>query len=359
MNGGFCNITIIRPNGKIISVNSTVINGNLTSNLISTSGWKEGTGSITIFWTDGSAFGYSKFTFSMTKISFPWAILLSIIIGIIITVPTSLYVLRKLEERNWEKSLLYIFGLTKEGGSLFGKTFRIDLQDPALISGMIAAITNFVTETMKSKKALRVIDHEDKKVILSHGPNYIIALMAEKDLNIIRKAYGADAIGIDIQIQNNDIIADGRFLCFKDNTFDAVIAITTLAFVREEEKMLKEIWRVLKNNGKLLLLLYNNSPSIFLRKILKISGAGIWTPDFYGGYRKFHNMNEITSLLKSLNFRIEIAYYTNFAVLLLNRFPKFVEWVFRNESRISKMWIARMIAKRIVVIARAEKEKDE
>ncbi|MHA1788243.1 MAG: hypothetical protein ACTSXT_03340, partial [Candidatus Helarchaeota archaeon] len=164
----------------------TVINGNLTSNLISTSGWKEGTGSITIFWTDGSAFGYSKFSFSMIKISFPWAILLSIIIGIIITVPTSLYVLRKLEERNWEKSLLYIFGLTKEGGSLFGKTFRIDLQDPALISGMIAAITNFVTETMKSKKALRVIDHEDKKVILSHGPNYIIALMAEKDLNIIR-----------------------------------------------------------------------------------------------------------------------------------------------------------------------------
>ena len=81
-----------------------------------------------------------------------------------------------------------------------------------------------------------------------------------RDLNIIRKAYGADAIGIDIQIQNNDIIADGRFLCFKDNTFDAVIAITTLAFVREEEKMLKEIWRVLKNNGKLLLLLYNNSP---------------------------------------------------------------------------------------------------
>ena len=69
-------------------------------------------------------------------------------------------------------------------------------------------------------------------------------------------------------------------------------------------------------------------------------------------------MNEITSLLKILNFRIEVAYYTNFAVLLLNRFPKFVEWFFRNESRISKMWLARMIAKRIVVIARAEKEKD-
>ena len=69
-------------------------------------------------------------------------------------------------------------------------------------------------------------------------------------------------------------------------------------------------------------------------------------------------MREITSLLKKLNFRIESAYYTNFAVLLLDRFPKFVEWVFGNESGISKMWIARMIAKRIVVIARAEKEKD-
>ena len=98
-----------------------------------------------------------------------------------------------------------------------------------------------------------------------------------RDLNILRKAYGANAVGVEVYGLNADILSDGRFLCFKDNTFDAVIAITTLAFVKEEELMLREIRRVLKQDGKLLLLLFNNSLSLLMRKILKCSGAGVWT----------------------------------------------------------------------------------
>jgi len=187
MDDGICNITLVRPDGIQMVINSFLNNGVLLSDIISTSNWKEGTCKATIFWTDGAAFGYITYSFSVVKISFPWIILFAVLGVVGAAIPASFYVKRKIEERNWEKSLLYIFGLTKDGGSIFGKTFRLELQDPALISGMIAAITNFVTETMKSKKALRVIDHEDKKVLLSHGPNYIIALMAEKDLNIIRK----------------------------------------------------------------------------------------------------------------------------------------------------------------------------
>ena len=52
---------------------------------------------------------------------------------------------------------------------------------------MIAALTNFVREATGSKKALRTVDQEDKKVILYHGDYVTVALLSEKDLPIIHK----------------------------------------------------------------------------------------------------------------------------------------------------------------------------
>jgi hypothetical protein len=52
---------------------------------------------------------------------------------------------------------------------------------------MISALTNFVREATGSKRSLRTVDQEDKKVILNHGTYTTIALMAEKDLPIIHK----------------------------------------------------------------------------------------------------------------------------------------------------------------------------
>jgi cyclopropane fatty-acyl-phospholipid synthase-like methyltransferase len=181
-----------------------------------------------------------------------------------------------------------------------------------------------------------------------------------RDVHILRKAYGADAIGIDNDYRrgyhrNEDITADGRFLCFKDNSFDAVIAITTLGYVKEEELMLREILRILKHDGKLLLLLYNNSLSNLTHQTLKSSTIGVGTPSYYGNYRKLHNMKGILSLLESLDFKVEVAYYANFAVTLLNKMPNFYKIIFKYENKLSKTWIARWIAKRIIVIAKANK----
>ncbi len=52
---------------------------------------------------------------------------------------------------------------------------------------MIAALTNFVREATGSKKALRTVDQEDKKVLLYHGDYVTVALLSEKDLPIIHK----------------------------------------------------------------------------------------------------------------------------------------------------------------------------
>ena len=168
-----------------------------------------------------------------------------------------------------------------------------------------------------------------------------------RDLNILRKGYGANAIGIDLQKYNNDmILSDAMFLCFKDNSFDAIISIVTFPYIQEEEKFLKEIKRILKPNGKILLVIFNNS-ILNLHFNLKHNIIN-------KKYEKFHNSKEIRSTLESLNFEVEVIYFANFIFPILNRLPQFYKIIFKYENRLSKMRIAKWIAKRIVIIAKSE-----
>ena len=163
-----------------------------------------------------------------------------------------------------------------------------------------------------------------------------------RDVKIIRRGYRANAIGIDIHRCNNDIIADGTKLCFRDNSFDAVISIVTLQHIQNEKEVLKEIKRVLKHSGVFLLVVMNNSLSNLHYKIRSWHG-------------RFYNAEKLKYTLESAGFEVEVVYFANFSFPLLNRLPKFYEIIFRYENKLSKMRIARWIAKRIVVIAKQNK----
>lgn len=143
------------------------------------------------------------------------------------------------------------------------------------------------------------------------------------------------------------ILADARFLCFKENSFDAIICILALPYIQEEKKALREIRRVLKRNGKLLLVLFNDSPSNVKNKII---------PKKY--YEKNHDSEKIKSMLENLGFEVNEIYFANFGFPLLNRLPKFYKIVFRYENRLSKLRIAKWIAKRIVIIAKLAEAKN-
>ena len=184
---GNCSFYLYNSDGiQIDSSNKTNTNGVVTSNDIDTKPLGLGTYTMVIFWTNGEESGISVYQIS---INFS-PLLITIIVAIIVaaaTVVVLTYGRRKIAERNWIKSLHHLLVLSKKDGRpMYNYSFGIAIKDTALVSGMLSALTNFVKETTGSKKLLRVIDQEDKKIILSHGTQTTVAILSNKNLPIIR-----------------------------------------------------------------------------------------------------------------------------------------------------------------------------
>ncbi|MFX0030750.1 MAG: hypothetical protein ACFE8B_16175, partial [Candidatus Hermodarchaeota archaeon] len=192
ISGGTGQIIIKSSSGQVLynETSLTADNGTMSSSeIILSSGFEKGVYEVIIFWTNGMEIAYFSTTFVIEEIVvvdiLPW-VMLSIGLAAL-AIPTGLLARKYIMQRNWEKSLRNLFVLTKDGLSLYEYSFGIEIQDPALISGMIAALTNFVREATGSKKSLRTVDQEDKKVMLYHGNSTTTAMLGEKDLPIIHK----------------------------------------------------------------------------------------------------------------------------------------------------------------------------
>jgi len=190
ISGGFGQITFYSPSGELIynGTRLSPINGSMiSSEIVVSSSFKEGNYEAQISWTNGREVAvYSVVIIVKAPIDIFFWVILSIGLALAST-PVALLTYKYVRQRNWEKSLKNLFVLTKDGLSIYGYSFGIEIQDPALISAMISALTSFVREATGSKKALRTVDQEDNKVILNHGNYTTIALMSEKDLPIIHK----------------------------------------------------------------------------------------------------------------------------------------------------------------------------
>jgi len=198
MTGGNGQIIIKSSSGQVVHNETGLIanNGTMSSSeIILNSAYKEGAYEVTIFWTNGEEIAYFSTTFVIENpVIVDIFFYVALIVGIALAaIPAAFLSRRFIMQRNWQKSLKNLFVLTKDGLSLYEYSFGIEIQDPALISGMIAALTNFVREATGSKKALRTVDQEDKKVILYHGDYTTVALLGEKDLPIIKPSFVEDA----------------------------------------------------------------------------------------------------------------------------------------------------------------------
>jgi hypothetical protein len=188
ISGGIGQIVLKSPSGSIL-LNDTglvAVDGILSSaGLVLNAG--EGFYEATILWTNGQEIAYYSVSIQVEDPA-KLILFIGIIIGAAVaSVPLGLVARRQIKQRHWKKALKNLFVLTKDGVSLYEYSFGIEIQDPALISAMIAALTNFVREATGSKKSLRTVDQQDKKVILYHGDYVTVALLSEKDLPIIHK----------------------------------------------------------------------------------------------------------------------------------------------------------------------------
>jgi ubiquinone/menaquinone biosynthesis C-methylase UbiE len=68
------------------------------------------------------------------------------------------------------------------------------------------------------------------------------------------------------------VIGDAEHLKFKDSTFDAVFIVTTLKFLDDYKKAVKETARVTKHYGKILVMMLNPKSEYFKEGIKKVGG---------------------------------------------------------------------------------------
>lgn len=106
----------------------------------------------------------------------------------------------------------------------------------------------------------------------------------------------SEKIGFNIPFQ----VADAQMLPFQDNSFDLIVSNGLLCFLKEPEKTLMEMNRVLKPGGRLVVGVLNRwSPWALFRRI-----KGLFKDTIYN-QAHFISPPELEELLKQAGFKVE------------------------------------------------------
>lgn len=125
---------------------------------------------------------------------------------------------------------------------------------------------------------------------------------------------------------------DGHQLPFKDNTFDKIIMTCVAPHVTDIEIFLKEVLRVVKNGGKILLYLPHEY-SLLLRFAQKISTRRLQKKKGLNGYllhyrehinsyhRIFYELKEISPSIKIIRYPVRFApwEFTLFSIAIITK----------------------------------------
>ena len=142
-------------------------------------------------------------------------------------------------------------------------------------------------------------------------------------------------------------------LPFGKETFDIVIMSDVLEHVRDEEKSLNEVYRVLKRNGKLMITVPNKGLFDFLdvdnyswyvrkfkrfyRLIHRLKGNDV--PKVREGYYNKHKHYSLEDLKILLN-KFKVVKYERRGILtgyLGNNLELFFRWIFNKERKFDKL----------------------
>ena len=91
------------------------------------------------------------------------------------------------EEMEWSKQIIHLY-VIKDNGVLMSDYSFVEKEsvDHDLFSGGISGITTILQEMVDSNQKLKVIDHEDKKLLFEYGEQFSVILIAQKELNVLK-----------------------------------------------------------------------------------------------------------------------------------------------------------------------------
>ena len=115
-----------------------------------------------------------------------------IICGIIL-ISTLFIGLPSMRELDWSQKIQKILLMHNSGICICEHDF-VDRGGPEgdgqisteFMAGSLIGISNMISELIRSKSRLEIVDHQDKKVIFAYGEYLIAALIADDDLEIYR-----------------------------------------------------------------------------------------------------------------------------------------------------------------------------
>ncbi|MHA1651111.1 MAG: MFS transporter [Candidatus Helarchaeota archaeon] len=129
-------------------------------------------------------------TFELTEID------IRVILAILIVSELSLipFVLMKeslppAEEINWRDEIIHLYVISSGGVIMSDYSFaETTITDSDLLAGGISGVTTLLKEIVGSDEQLKIIDHEDKKLLFEYDTDqqFLVALLVNKDLNILR-----------------------------------------------------------------------------------------------------------------------------------------------------------------------------
>ena len=112
--------------------------------------------------------------------------------------------------------------------------------------------------------------------------------------------------------------ANGIALPFKDNSFDACLSLDVLEHIQDDTQALKEIRRVLKPGGVLLLTV----PAF----------QWMWSNMDEGGHFRRYTKAQVAALLEKVKLKMEIISYYNFFLFPLAVAQRFAERHMRKKA---------------------------
>lgn len=156
----------------------------------------------------------------------------------------------------------------------------------------IRAIHDFI-EPLQGKTCLEV--GCDKGVLSYHlrqwGGDWTSVDADEENLRITRQL-----------VKTQVMYTDGRHLDFSDGFFDCIIAIDFLEHIHTDQEFIREMFRVLKDDGILYITVPHTGPGLFLNRVRGWLG---FKPEDYGHVREGYSQEDLQEKLDKAGFAIQ------------------------------------------------------